>query len=226
MDLFWHDVALFRTEGLRLAGMALTALVCGALLGFERQRKGKPVGVLTASLVALGSASVAYSGTLWTDAMGPGGDVTRLASMIVTGIGFIGAGTILRSKFNVTGLASAATIWGLGGLGILIGSGHALLALALALLFFLLLRAVPHLEHRLFRGRFCLHATLVVERQRMAELAAFLWDHQLTTFRAEPRDEDGLLEVLVDECGFEARAGLVHVLQGLKGVVEVVDRRR
>ncbi len=129
--------------GLDLLFMILTAVACGMLLGYERQRKGKPVGMLTSSLVALGSTLFVLSGPLLTSSGGSVGDPGRLPSMIVSGIGFIGAGAIMRSKFTVTGLASAATIWGLGSLGILIGSGHVLLALLAALMMFSLLRLIP-----------------------------------------------------------------------------------
>ncbi len=116
------DLDQLLVSGLDLVLMILTAVICGVLLGYERQRKGKPVGILTASLVALGSTLFVLSGSLLADTGGPVGDASRLPSMIISGIGFIGGGAIMRSKFNVTGLASAATIWALGSLGVLIGS--------------------------------------------------------------------------------------------------------
>ncbi len=73
----------------------------------------------------------------------------------------------MGSKFNVTGLASAATIWALGSLGVLIGSGHMLLALLAALIMLFLLRLIPKLEHALFHQRYCLHTRAVVRHESL-----------------------------------------------------------
>jgi len=224
-DALFKDLQLVSHDWVDLVWMMISALVCGFLLGFERQRKSKPVGILTAVLVTVGSALFAKTGLLLTAGAGLPGDATRLASMIASGIGFIGAGAILRSQYNVTGLASAATIWGLGALGILIGTGHGLVALLAAGVFWMLLRAVPELEHFLFRGKFCLHATVVVERGRVSEVCAFLWENQITGFSTNPLDEERA-EIRLDECGLESRGGIVNVLRGLGGVEEVVDRRK
>lgn len=80
----------------------------------------------------------------------------------------------MRSKFNVTGLASAATIWALGSLGVLIGSGHMLLALLAALIMFFLLRLIPKLEHAHFHQRYCLHTRAVVRHEKPYPGAAVL----------------------------------------------------
>jgi hypothetical protein len=124
-DLVLSDLRLLGRGGAKLLWIVTPVLLCGFLLGYERQRRSKPVGILTALLVAVGSSLFAYAGPLITEDLGVPGDATRLASMVASGIGFIGAGAILRSEFNVTGLASAATIWGLGALGILIGPATA-----------------------------------------------------------------------------------------------------
>jgi putative Mg2+ transporter-C (MgtC) family protein len=95
------------------------ALAMGALIGFERQWNQKMAGLRTNALVAVGSAGfVAFSG------MVTGGDPTRVAAQVVTGIGFLGAGVILREGINVIGLNTAATLWCSSMVGTLAGAGY------------------------------------------------------------------------------------------------------
>ena len=126
--------------------MFLAAIFCGFLLDYERQSRGKPVGILTGILVSLASTLFVQAGALISQGLALDENPTRLRSMIVSGIGFIGAGAILRSKFNVAGLTSAATIWGLGGLGILIGCSYPITGVLLAVVVVVLLTVVAGLE--------------------------------------------------------------------------------
>ena len=96
-----------------------TALVCGAVIGSERQVRQRMAGLRTNALVALGAASfVTFSG-LFPDEVSP----TRVAAQIVSGIGFLGAGIIFRDGFNVHGLNTAATLWCSAGVGMMAGAG-------------------------------------------------------------------------------------------------------
>ena len=105
------DVALRLTVG----------LVLGAVIGFERELHSQPAGFRTHSVVALGAAIFtvvsAYAFT------GPGSDPTRIAAQIVSGIGFIGAGTILHSRGQIRGLTTAASLWSVAGIGMAAGAG-------------------------------------------------------------------------------------------------------
>ncbi len=217
------DLDQISVNGPDLVLMILTAVICGVLLGYERQRKGKPVGILTASLVALGSTLFVLSGSLLADSGVPVGDASRLPSMIISGIGFIGGGAIMRSKFNVTGLASAATIWGLGSLGILIGSGHMLLALLAALSMFFLLRLIPKLEHALFHRRYCLHTRAVVRHENLNQVLQFLMENQIYISHSQIEREEDRVVLTLNECGIESRPQLLASLHDLSGVLEVTD---
>lgn len=218
------ELAQISNYGLDLLFMILTAVVCGMLLGYERQRRNKPVGMLTSSLVALGSTLFVLSGPLLISSGGSVGDATRVPSMIVSGIGFIGAGAIIRSKFNVTGLASAATIWGLGSLGILIGSGHVLLGLLAALMMFFLLRLIPKLEHALFRQRYCIHARVIVQPDKVDQVLQFLMENQLSISHSHIERQEDQVVLALNECGMESRPQLLGGLRNLDGVLEVVDQ--
>jgi putative Mg2+ transporter-C (MgtC) family protein len=88
------------------------------------------------------------------------GDPARLAAQVVTGIGFIGAGTIMQSRGAISGLTSAATIWVVAAIGLAIGAGFYVEALGTAALVMLVLSGLGHLEHRLLRARRTLSATV------------------------------------------------------------------
>ena len=202
----------------------LVAVAAGFLLGFERQRRNKPGGVMMAILVTVGSMIFVFTGGLIAaEAPLENTDVTRIGSMIITGIGFIGGGAIMRSERNVTGLTSAALIWSLGGLGILIGTGHRLTALMFAVALFVLLRMVPHLEHYLFNRRFCTHFTISMLPEHSDAVRSFLLEESVGFTMAEPDADGGLIRMKIDECGIEARPDITPILQSMEGVESVVD---
>lgn len=104
------------TDGLKL----LLALVLGGAMGMERELTGKPAGLRTNLLIAVGAALL----TIVSRHVGAeSGDPGRIAAQVVTGVGFIGAGAIIQARGAVTGLTTAATIWAVAGVGIAAGSG-------------------------------------------------------------------------------------------------------
>ncbi len=103
----------------------LLAVALGGLIGLERESSQKPAGFRTNILICVGSTMMMIlSGLLLQGKEGSGGDFTRIAAGVITGIGFIGAGTIIQSRGIVVGLTTAATLWAVGGLGLIIGAGH------------------------------------------------------------------------------------------------------
>lgn len=148
----WNDVlTVLPTYAIRLG----VALICGLLLGMERERKDKPAGLRTIVLISLGSALFMIVGNLvpfayeWTDLSRI--DPSRIASNVVTGIGFLGAGTIMRSRGSVQGLTTAAIIWVAAGVGMCAGIGFNILALGFTGLVLLALLAMDPLRVRLTR---------------------------------------------------------------------------
>ncbi|HTC30582.1 MAG TPA: MgtC/SapB family protein [Candidatus Acidoferrum sp.] len=101
------------------------AAVLGLVIGFERQWRQRSIGLHTSSLVSIGAAMFA----LLDDTL-DAGDTTRIAAGIVTGVGFIAGGAILRSGITVTGLTTAATMWATAAVGALAGFGFWRQALA------------------------------------------------------------------------------------------------
>jgi putative Mg2+ transporter-C (MgtC) family protein len=101
-----------------LVGRVAMAAVLGAGLGFERESRGKAAGLRTHALVAAGAALFTLAGSVGA---GPGAgpsESTRVAAQVATGIGFIGAGTIVRTGATVRGLTTAATLWLAASLGV------------------------------------------------------------------------------------------------------------
>lgn len=101
----------------------VAAVVAGGIVGFEREIFHKSAGIRTQMLVSLGAALFTISGLHILNA-----DPVRIASGVVTGIGFLGAGTIFRHKDKVKGLTTAASMWATAALGIGFGLGEYLLA--------------------------------------------------------------------------------------------------
>lgn len=108
-----------------MLNMAL-ALACGALIGSERQVRQRMAGLRTNALVALGASVFVVFSAQFPDEMTP----SRVGAQVVSGIGFLGAGIIFRSGFNVHGVNTAATLWCSAAVGVLAGIGAAFHALA------------------------------------------------------------------------------------------------
>ena len=128
------------------------ALVCGVLIGLERQLRQRSAGLTTNSLVAVGACVfILISETVIANALAEGGPVNndnlRVLSQVVTGIGFLGAGVILRDGFTIHGLNSAATLWCSAAMGCLCGYGfwrEAIIAVCFILFINWVLKWVEH----------------------------------------------------------------------------------
>jgi putative Mg2+ transporter-C (MgtC) family protein len=97
------------------------AAVLGGLIGLERETRDKPAGLRTNILICVGSTLFMSISTKVAELLG--GDPTRIAAQIISGIGFLGAGAVLHSHGFVLGLTTAATIWVVAGIGMALGSG-------------------------------------------------------------------------------------------------------
>jgi putative Mg2+ transporter-C (MgtC) family protein len=122
---------------LELVGRLVFAALLGFIIGFEREQAGQPAGERTHALVALGAATF----TIISAAAFPGSDPARVAAGVVTGLGFLGGGIILRKtdRMEIRGLTTAAGIWTVGGIGVAIGAGMYVLGIASAALVGLIL---------------------------------------------------------------------------------------
>lgn len=121
MEVFQaEEIAFLRAALLRV----LAASVCGGLIGLERELKGRPAGLKTFSLVCIGAALAMVTNEYIARISGGNEDLARMAAQVISGIGFLGAGTIIVTGTNqIRGLTTAAALWVIAALGICIGAG-------------------------------------------------------------------------------------------------------
>ena len=119
-------LSLWADDQVRLAvytlGRVCLAALLGGIIGYERQHSHRPAGLRTHILVAVGAALVMCTSEYVVLRVG-GTDVTRMGAQVISGIGFLGAGTILREGFTVRGLTTAASLWAVSCVGLAAGTG-------------------------------------------------------------------------------------------------------
>lgn len=153
-----------------LLGRLALAVLLGGIVGVERELSGKPAGLRTNILICLGSALLMdLSITIGiTDGVRTG-DPARIAAQVVTGVGFLGAGTIMQARGEVVGLTTAATIWVVAAIGLAVGAGHRAEAVAAALLVTLVLTALGWLERWMLSFRRVVNGTIHMRRDARFE---------------------------------------------------------
>ncbi len=169
-------------------GRILFAAVLGALIGWERERRGREAGIRTYMATALGACAFGLiSGAI--------GDQGRISAGIVTGIGFIGAGIILRDTGRVTGLTTAATLWASAAVGLSAAYGiyHLAAITALLILGVLELHRLPgwaHLSHRARRGHESTNGKGQAENTQAVAVDPPSTSDDIVAIAAIPRSDD------------------------------------
>ena len=140
----------------------LLAVLLGGIIGFEREIAGKPAGLRTNILICVGAALLMDVSTRIgiIPGMGRIGDPGRIAAQVVSGVGFLGAGTIMQSQGMVTGLTSAATIWVVAAIGLTVGGGFYVEGIGAGLLVTFVLSGLGGLERYVRRARRTVSATI------------------------------------------------------------------
>lgn len=134
----------------------IIATALGGIIGFEREVNNRPAGFRTHILVTVGSCLImilSIYGFIGYGPDGQGGEPARLAAQVVSGIGFLGAGTILREGTNIKGLTTAASLWISGGIGLAVGAGFYLGALMTTMIALFSLASLRILEKRIVKLR-------------------------------------------------------------------------
>ncbi len=215
MDLTSLDWTMQGIYLLRL----VVALICGALVGLERQRRRKKPGIRTHMIVALASACMMMiSKYAFVDMveMGLTADPARIAASVVTSIGFLGAGAIFFRKQTVIGLTSAAGLWATMGIGLSIGAGMYFLGGAATILV-LLLQTLMRTDAL---GRTHLEEYDLVFRmdnspESMERLWEFFREHkwEVIRFKAEKRDDKLVVDACVGFTGKHSAGEILALLQ-------------
>lgn len=194
LSLWLGDIHRFTSPQIAGVIVTFTAVICGATIGIERQRAQKPAGLRTLILICLGSAIFTQASLLLAEGFA---DRTRIAAQIVSGIGFLGAGAIIRERGMVIGVTTGAGIWATAAVGVVVGGGYIAAGLFFSLLIMFTLSAAQFID-RLVSGP-CVYKTLRLEfdpdggRTRLA-IQALLDDHQhmdTVTFE-DPQDGPGV----------------------------------
>jgi putative Mg2+ transporter-C (MgtC) family protein len=133
---------------LYIVGRLMLAALLGGLVGLERELSHKPAGLRTNMLICLGAALFTIISTESVHAFGAG-DPTRIAAQIIPGIGFIGAGVVIRERGTIIGITSAATIFMVASIGMAVGSGLIATSIFAALLLLACLVVLGNVEQRL-----------------------------------------------------------------------------
>jgi putative Mg2+ transporter-C (MgtC) family protein len=192
----------------------IISLVIGVIIGGEREYRNKSAGLRTIILICLGS-------TLFTILSARIGDVTgasRVAANIVTGIGFLGAGAIMREGLTISGLTTASTIWVAAALGMAVGAGEYALAFFAMLFAFIVLTFFGYFQNILFRflnKTIELHLTLNANDNRIGVIEEEMKRLQLKYYRRKEFKKEAEALYQYDVIGKESRLGeLVTFLNG------------
>ena len=126
-------------ENLYLIVRLFLAMFLGGIIGLERGRLNRPAGIRTHMIVCMASALIMMLG-IYMQTVDPNLDVTRLGAQVVSGVGFLGAGAILKDGFSVRGLTTAATLWVVACVGLAVGGGFYIAAILTTFLVYVSLK--------------------------------------------------------------------------------------
>ncbi|MGP0069405.1 MAG: MgtC/SapB family protein [Isosphaeraceae bacterium] len=208
---------------LRLA----VAAVLGSLIGLDRQRLDKTAGLRTHMLVSVGSALVMIVSSYgFEEVLNPGRvvlDPSRVAAQVVSGIGFLGAGAILRKNQSVHGLTTAASVWVVAAIGLAAGGGLYVAASSATLIILVILAVIKPLEDRLLGGSHKLTLTIVAGKDlSMAEIESRVRSVGFTVLalrvRSRKRLADWQIEMTLGGPAESKQAALIDALNGVEGV--------
>lgn len=187
----------------------LLSAVLGGAVGAERERTGKWAGLRTHMLIAVGAALLTDVSVGIGIEHGPdqGWDPGRIAAQIVSGLGFIGAGTIIQSRGAVHGLTTAAGLWVAGAIGLATGAGYWVEAVVTTVALLVILAALRPVARRLSGGRAQSIALQVTEEGRLPDLMAILHEEGIDAEHVDLSEDpeiEGVRPVLIHFEGSDA----------------------
>lgn len=214
-----------------IIGRLVLAGGLGGMIGLERETLNRPAGLRTHMLVSLGAALVvlvSMYGFLDIKNRLPNTtyDAARVAAQVVSGIGFLGAGTIMREGATVRGLTTAASLWTVAGIGLAAGTGMYVAAIAGAVFVYLALKHLIHIERRWFSQRDVLLLRIVDRPGMIAAVSAVLARHNVNIrgIEVEPdanKDDHALMELTVHMQPKTDLLVVVKEIGDVKGVLAV-----
>lgn len=203
----------------------LLAAIIGGIIGLERESVNRPAGLRTHILVCIAAAlimdvnikmSLIYNGT----------DPTRLGAQVISGIGFLGAGTIIREGPTVRGLTTAASLWAVACLGLVIGTGHYANAIFAMLVILITLKTFSQFEKKFNKNRRQVHLTIraVNHNKLISEIAVLLGQLNCNIHKLDS-DVDTDLQKTIITVAFELSHGIEvsQVISKMKSIEGIVD---
>ena len=205
------------------------AILLGGVVGMEREMHGRPAGFRTHIVVCLGATMMVVGAEYYQNSVNPSTvfDPNRMAAGIITGIGFLGAGAIMREENVVRGLTTAGCIWFVAGLGIVIGKGLFPLALWGTLLVFIMLVFFRYVESWLpveNYGELTIRINLENYEAIKGRCAEIIRDNDIliqeTRYRVDRVNKEVEMNLVLTYSKGKDREGMLMALSGLEGVRE------
>lgn len=159
----------------------IMAMICGGLIGAERERAHRPAGLRTYMLVCMGSAIVMLTGQYMYENF-RAGDPARLGAQVVSGIGFLGAGSIIVSRNSkVKGLTTAAGLWASACIGLAIGIGFYIAGIIATIAVYVIMSRIKKFENEFFLNDSCLEVYIELENNiSVSSIVENLKNHNIT----------------------------------------------
>jgi putative Mg2+ transporter-C (MgtC) family protein len=204
----------------------LVALILGAVVGLERERQERAAGLRTVTMVSLGSCLFTIVGAYGF----PNTDPSRVAAQIVTGIGFLGAGTIFLRKDLVRGLTTAATIWTVAAIGMAAGTSQYIVAVFTTLLILSVLMVLKPIEKRFFKRPSEALVSVVIPRgeseiERVRAALAAIGAFPMSIRIHELNDTDDRMEIDVGLPAHRTTSDLLRQLRAIEGAKQILITR-
>lgn len=222
IDLEFYLITIFRL---------LLACILGGLIGYERESMNRPAGFRTHILVCLGSALVMLTSQyIFEQYKGITNiDPARLGAQVISGIGFLGAGTIIREGASVKGLTTAASLWAVSCVGIAAGIGFYEGAIVAALVIYITLIMLKRLERNFAKKRQL--SILYIKTNnlpgQLGTIGCTLGRYAITIknieFLNNEDDDDALIKFLVKIPGNVKKKKIISEIQGIEGVSKVYE---
>lgn len=214
----------------------LLSAVLGGLIGFEREHKNRPAGFRTNTLVCIGAALVQivnieifnqYKG-LTVLGTNIGVDPARLSAQVISGIGFLGAGTIIREGASVKGLTTAAGLWVVACIGIAIGNGSYVAAILGAAFAYITLKSLKIIENKMNQKNAYLDLEIKIDDRpgQIGKIGQFLGNMNVNIRNIEFKETEGnniLISMSLKLPGDVKRQEIITALMGENGIFSVEE---
>ncbi len=170
------------------------AIICGGMIGLERELKHKPAGLRTNILICLGAVLFTTLSVLISANSGGPSDPARIAAQVVTGVGFLGGGMIMQSGGSVTGLTSAATVWVVAAIGVCIGMGYPITAFIFSITVVFTLYFLSKVDNKILGKMHCYETWIHLKSSKATDRAEVMeiFQHgelELTRLTVDEKDE-------------------------------------